>query len=276
MKNTLFFLFMLSAQVQLNAQTVIFEETFDQIGDDQLPTGWVSEDRDGEGSRWLVVDNMPNMGAGMTGNFIATASINPSGDHLLITPDINLLPNNSYSLTYQIGIIGMTPDAPYPSENHFALYILPAADLFTGLETPILEETVNSSVASTNVHLRTVDLSAYAAQNVKIYFRQFNGPSSYGSLLMLDTVKITGQTALATSEINQEPVIGIYPNPASDYVHLKSKSKITKAEVYDMAGRKLNVKLDHERLDVKDLQPGTYIIATESENKKSTHKLIKK
>ncbi|MDR2237007.1 MAG: T9SS type A sorting domain-containing protein [Chryseobacterium sp.] len=273
MKKTLFFLAMLSASLQFNAQTVIFEETFESTEEGFLPDGWVAADRDEQdGARWLVRD-IPGMGAGMTEKFVAVGSMSAVGDHLLILPELNLSQGSAYSLTYQIGIRGGTSNAPDPAENHYALYVLPATATFTGQETPILEETVNSS---SNVHLRTVNLSAYASQDVKIYFRQFNGPSSYGSLLMLDDVQIMEQAVLGTSEVKKESTVGIYPNPASDYVYLKSKSKITHAEVYDITGRKINVRVENERLDVRDLQPGTYIITTESENKKSSHKLIKK
>lgn len=265
---------LLSIGLQFNAQTTIFEETFETTASPNLPTGWAMVDRDGEGSKWAVIDNAPNMGGGMTGRFVATVSINSSGDHLLSSPVINLQGNSSYSLTYQIGVIGATQDAPYPSENHYALYILPATGVFTGNETPIFEETVSSLLSNPN--LRTVNLSNYAGQNIKMHFRQFNGPASYGSMLMMDDVRITQQQVLATSEVNSNAKVGIYPNPTSDYVFLKSKSKITKAEVFDIAGRKMNVGFNENRVDVRNLKSGAYMLKVTSENKTYSQKIIKK
>ncbi len=70
--------------------------------------------------------------------------------------------------------------------------------------------------------------------------------------------------------------IKIFPNPASDILNIKTTSKINNASVVDMTGRKINVKLDDNKLDVKNLTAGTYLISIETKEGVSSQKFIKK
>ena len=81
---------------------------------------------------------------------------------------------------------------------------------------------------------------------------------------------------LGTVETNSTSGVGIYPNPASEYVYLKSKSKITHAEIFDSTGRRMNAQYSGSRIDVRNLQPGTYLIKITSGNETYSQKLIKK
>jgi len=72
--------------------------------------------------------------------------------------------------------------------------------------------------------------------------------------------------------------IKIYPNPTADFVHitLNSNSKIEEAEVYDTAGRLvLKVRLDQEKIDLRSLNPGIYMISFKNPDIKPI-KIIKK
>jgi hypothetical protein len=84
------------------------------------------------------------------------------------------------------------------------------------------------------------------------------------------------QNILATSETAQDNNIGIYPNPASDHLTIKSKSKINGVEAYDMAGRKLDIKLNDNKIDVTSLQSGNYILKIATKEGIKTEKFIKK
>ncbi|MDF2552507.1 MAG: hypothetical protein K0R77_1782 [Chryseobacterium sp.] len=70
--------------------------------------------------------------------------------------------------------------------------------------------------------------------------------------------------------------IEIYPNPTSDILHIKTDSKINVVSVSDITGRKVNVKLDGDKVDVRALPAGTYLINVETKDGISTEKFIKK
>ena len=92
------------------------------------------------------------------------------------------------------------------------------------------------------------------------------------------TVLATNAASLATQEapvLESAPVI-LYPNPASDILMIKAADKIQSAEVFDMAGRKLNTNLRNNTIDVRGLQSGTYLINVVTEAGNSSQKFIKK
>ncbi|ROI05606.1 MULTISPECIES: T9SS type A sorting domain-containing protein [unclassified Chryseobacterium] len=258
-----------------NAQTVIFQEDFESPTPPDLPAGWISENIGLIPGSWQTEDFSSIADSyGFSGKLVYNLCSSYT-DVLLITPTIDLPAGNTYSLTFLTGILSDLT-SPLTQNAHYAVYVLPATAAFTGTETPLLEETI--TVANV-ANLKTINLSSYAGQNIKVYFRQYYEDSSdfYSSVLVLDTFKITQQAALGTLETNiTASDFGIYPNPASDYVYIKSKSKIMKAEIFDGVGRKVKVVLSDNRIDVQDLLPGTYLMNVTTENKTYSQKLIKK
>lgn len=272
MKKSLFFtVFVLLSMVSgLKAQTVILEETFDSSVSGELPAGWEAVDSSGTYLTWSVADEDPNIDAmGFSGKTALVLS-SPASDQLLVSPATNLPTGNSFSLTFLIGTF--TGGGIFPSQQHYAVYVLPEGDTFTGSETPILEEDITVVDVADS---KTVDLSAYAGQSVKIYFRQFNSTGDFG-ILLLDTIQLTQQSQLGTLEVGLEKELTVYPIPAQDYVSLKSKSKILKAEVFDLTGRMVNTELMDNKINVQQLPPGTYLMKITTENKTYSRKIIKK
>lgn len=70
--------------------------------------------------------------------------------------------------------------------------------------------------------------------------------------------------------------ISIYPNPATEFINIKSDSKINKIEVFDAMGRKIEVKFDDNKIDVRNLASGSYMITIETKEGITTEKFIKK
>ncbi|RYF10978.1 MAG: T9SS type A sorting domain-containing protein, partial [Flavobacteriales bacterium] len=58
--------------------------------------------------------------------------------------------------------------------------------------------------------------------------------------------------------------ISISPNPTTDILNIKTYSKINNVSVSDMTGRKVNVKLDVNKVDVSSLPAGNYLINVET------------
>ncbi|WP_394331777.1 T9SS type A sorting domain-containing protein [Chryseobacterium jejuense] len=68
----------------------------------------------------------------------------------------------------------------------------------------------------------------------------------------------------------------LYPNPVTDLLHIKSKENVNKVEIYDISGRKMSADLNDNQVNVKNLNPGSYIINIETKKGKTTEKFIKK
>ncbi|AYZ12851.1 T9SS C-terminal target domain-containing protein [Chryseobacterium arthrosphaerae] len=271
MKKLLFFVINLLLIDHYNAQTIIFEETFETSPIFQIPLNWEAINRSNTFPTWNTMDLSPFTNAfGFDGKVANITTMNPASDQLLVSPSVNLQTGNMYSLKFLIGTF--TSNHVFPPQGHYAVYILPSGTTFTGSETPVLEEDiVNGDIAE----LKTLDISGYSGQNIKIYFRQFN--STGITQLLLDTVQISEEPLLGTSEesLTSEDLI-IYPNPANDYVHLKSKSKISQVKIFDLTGREIMTKPESDRIDIDHLQSGTYIINVTTDHKTYNKKLIKK
>lgn len=91
------------------------------------------------------------------------------------------------------------------------------------------------------------------------------------------TLTATNATVLGTKEaVAEENNILVYPSPATDFITIQSKSQVTKVEIYDAAGRKMNIKTEHDKIDVRGLNPGVYVINMESKGTVFSKKFIKK
>lgn len=94
------------------------------------------------------------------------------------------------------------------------------------------------------------------------------------------TMGLLYQTAfqiLGISELEKDKV-KIFPNPTADFIYVKlnSKSKIEEAEIYDLSGKLVfRTKSDSEKLDLRQLQQGTYLIVFKNSDIKPI-KIIKK
>lgn len=102
------------------------------------------------------------------------------------------------------------------------------------------------------------------------------GPTTFG----IDNymVEASNNATLATSDvtIGKSLVMAIGPNPTSDYLNILTELKINKVEVFDISGKKVQVNLEGSKIDVRNLNPGTYIINIDTKNGKTTEKFIKK
>ncbi|MET3535393.1 T9SS-dependent choice-of-anchor J family protein [Chryseobacterium limigenitum] len=265
----LLFTALISTALLINAQTTIFNETFESVIEPNLPTSWSKVDIDGNGTSWAAGDSTYDTNPmGFSGNTAVAIFQTNDSNNLLISPAISLPASGSLSLSYLIG--AWTYNGFLAIDNYYAVYVLPASSIFTGTEIPVFEETF--SVGDIALP-RTVNLSAYAGQNVKLYFRQTS--KLYRAIAVLDNVKIT-QGTLGTSEVSDKNEIGIYPNPATDFLTIKSKSKIDKVEIFDGAGRKLSIELNDNKIDVRSLQSGNYVLKIGTKDGIKTEKFIRK
>lgn len=69
--------------------------------------------------------------------------------------------------------------------------------------------------------------------------------------------------------------ISIHPNPVKDFLNIKTSAKIKEVEVYDMAGKKVKVEVNGNRLDVRQLPSGSYLVKITTETGMITKPFIK-
>lgn len=135
-------------------------------------------------------------------------------------------------------------------------------------------------------HLFSSSQIKYYQDGVLIYTGGLVGPTAveniaitndnYDSSAYFDNIQIVSGI-LATEEVSKIPsIVSIYPNPTLDFLSIKADSKINSVSVYDSNGRKINVKLEGNKVDVSSLPSGNYLINIETKEGKTTEKFIKK
>ncbi|MDR6923825.1 MULTISPECIES: T9SS type A sorting domain-containing protein [Chryseobacterium] len=93
----------------------------------------------------------------------------------------------------------------------------------------------------------------------------------------IDNIQLNNQSGLSTKETTgPKKKIIIYPNPATDFIKLTDSHLVKAVKVYNMEGKELQIKLNGNKIDVKNLSAGVYLLNIETDDRNFTEKFIKK
>lgn len=246
-------------------QTTVFQENFESPATRAL---WTIGDRDGDAETWEYLDATANGIDSFQGYFAASFSwffgaFTP--DNTLTSPAITLPATGNLELTFKVA----AGDEELFNE-HYAVYVIPAAATFTGSETPVFEETLDAGYLSAAKFIN-VDVSAYKGQEIKLVFRHYNCTDVF--YIGIDDVKIA-QTALGVSD-SQKSQVSIYPNPTSDFIKIQNVKELQNVRIFDMSG-KIVKESSSVDIDVRNLSAGQYILNIYHGNQVISRKFIKK
>lgn len=73
----------------------------------------------------------------------------------------------------------------------------------------------------------------------------------------------------------QKTKIDIYPNPTSDFINIKTDESIQEVQMWDISGKLVKTSLGN-KLDIRHLSQGIYIIRIKTDKTIHTHKVMKK
>ena len=113
---------------------------------------------------------------------------------------------------------------------------------------------------------------------IKDYGVTYNLPYTFTSEIgeYNDRFELIYQTSLTGVDFSINSFY-IYPNSTKDYVNIVgSDIKNYKINLYNLSGQKLNVTIDDNKLNMKHLSSGLYILEIRDGNIKQTFKIIKK
>ncbi|MCU7616727.1 choice-of-anchor J domain-containing protein [Chryseobacterium sp. PBS4-4] len=233
-------------------------------GFDNTSTGFYQND--GWTGAWSTnaTAGNPQAGAQMVfSNNSTTAATN----RWLFSKPFNLSAGNTYTATFYLrNFGGATPPAQ-------------SVKLTVGNEATSAAQTntvwTSSTVANTTWTQYTATFTPASTGTYYFGFNHFSPIQASAVSLGLDTFNISGVLGVNDTEVIKKG-ISIYPNPATDFVTIKSDSKINNVELFDASGRKVSVYLNDNKIDVRSLTPGSYLINIETKDGISTEKFIKK
>lgn len=94
------------------------------------------------------------------------------------------------------------------------------------------------------------------------------------------SLKFSNAALMGVNDIQNATVgaelISVFPNPTTEILNIKTKDRVKSVAVYDMSGKKVEVKLNGNSIDVKNLENGAYMISIETNKEIQSLKFIKK
>lgn len=136
-----------------------------------------------------------------------------------------------------------------------------------------LEGWSNNPITPSGVNLNSVASLIYSSSSSVIARNYLM--NNKGWLLSGDVYSAECEQLLSTSENHFRDTIGIYPNPATDFIHIKNFDA-EHFSIIDMSGRVVKRGIpDKGRIDVQNLESGNYILQLKSKNETKTFKFIR-
>ena len=239
-------------------------------------TTTVPEGQAGGANSFALVNYTSTSGAGTISNWLFTNAIDVKDGDIV----------SFYSRKGTDGTI----DYPDRLELRYALAagaVLPTTGASAVGSFTNLGVSVNPNLVSGFVYPKTWTKYSFTVTGVganpvpvRFAFRYYvtdGGPSGSNSdLIGIDTFSIDRPTLSTNDVALNEKSISVYPNPTTDYISIKSADKFSNIEVFDIAGKKVEVKVEGDKINVKHLNSGSYIISMESKGNKISQKFIKK
>lgn len=114
-----------------------------------------------------------------------------------------------------------------------------------------------------------------AASSVNIDQLRFVHNNALGSAY-IDNIKVNSELlvlGIKDSRVTTKE-ISVYPNPATDFIHINSLSTIKSIEIYDESGKLIKTEKNNSRMDVRGLSAGVYMVNIKTEGRNFTEKVI--
>ncbi|HAP96189.1 T9SS type A sorting domain-containing protein [Epilithonimonas hominis] len=97
-----------------------------------------------------------------------------------------------------------------------------------------------------------------------------------GSGFIVDNIIIRDMDQMAVSDVSRSQ-ISIYPNPASEFLNIRTDDKIKSVRIYSATGNLVKTENGHlSILNIASLPKGNYMVTIETDNGSETKKIIKK
>lgn len=185
--------------------------------------------------------------------------------------------NKSY--TVSMAIYNYTPAIPLDID----FVLLDAAIPYTynsGVGTSVLPAIPASGLVAHNIsnfnqsgwQTISFNLSGLAQNFNRLWIRQRGGSSNY---LFVDHLCIAESATVSAGEIAQEAGIVVYPNPATDKLHITAAGIVSTA-VYDLQG-KLMIAADYSKsIDLTSLARGIYLAEIKTAQSTTYRRFVKR
>ncbi|WP_345208208.1 T9SS type A sorting domain-containing protein [Chryseobacterium ginsengisoli] len=130
----------------------------------------------------------------------------------------------------------------------------------------------------------TNNIATYYQNGTLIYTGQVAGGTlvgnlaitsdNYNSAAYFDGIQVVSGV-LGTSDVKKISY-KMYPNPTSDFVVIETKDKINSIEIYDFSGNKINASFVENKVDLRTLPIGVYLLKINTPKGQVIDRIVKK
>lgn len=110
--------------------------------------------------------------------------------------------------------------------------------------------------------------------------RPYHSANTSSALYRFDNLKVEAvavENILSTrEEAVSDVLLEVFPNPSTGYVKISSPEKIEKVSMYDMAGKKMEVSIENDTIDIHSFPSGGYFLVVQTASKQYTKRILKK
>ena len=206
-------------------------------------------------------------------------SINIDADSSITIDGLELLPSSTYTIAGPNAFDRTsTPIVVGGNSSINRVYTMTEAlSDYSGVVTISYEESELSGVSESDLVLEVQDSNG-VWNNVIPTINETNNTLTYDFTELISFTTVTASSVNATLSV--EPIeindfVKVYPNPATDYLFIKSNHN-HQSTLYNVAGQRV-LESSSKQLNVIDLPTGVYLLQLKSENNGiSTFKIIKK
>ena len=122
-----------------------------------------------------------------------------------------------------------------------------------------------------------VDMGADAREKIKQVLLIYTNSNGAPSVIYADNIYMY---RAATASVNNNELLGfsMYPNPASNRLHVSAKETIQNADIFNVLGKKvmsLDINKNSESIDVSNLTSGIYLVKYNVNGTTGTAKFVK-
>lgn len=241
--------------LQGEAQTIgeFTSESFD--GNIFPPLGWKNIDADGDGFKWLQhkdPDNYPPHSG--SGSAYSESWSNIGGvvwpDNYFITP--------TFTVTDEKNEFAWWVNSHWDYfMDHYSVSVVPAGTLDPANFIQLFME----NNFATEWTLRHVSLNEFMGQEIRVAFRHYWSRDRYQ--VLIDDVAAIPEGTANRNDMKLNNSVVVYPNPATDYINLKSDDVIESTAIYSATSgliAEYSVKDKFYIINTVNLPKGLYIL----------------
>ena len=261
------------------AQTVVYEENFDNNND--IPN-WTLYDEDGDGNDWEPVQYVDSVQDPVGTPLLRSLSFDPSTqpqpspltpDNYAVTPAIDLS-NASGTITLEWAISAAVAD--FADEN-YTVYVTDAGNSVADLNAASISfnevVTDNGPGGLENPYTKTLDISNLAgSSSVYVAFRHHNVTNQFS--IEIDDVSITAEN-LSSDEFALSKFEFFINN---DKLSISANQSFDQINIFDLSGKQIinkELSSNDESISIDSLTNGLYLAKVQIGDQNKTFKFIK-